>query len=145
MAVASNETHCRSVKAAQYTATITGTVTHAPKRIQTITGRIMAAVTVLVESERRSPYPMQVIGFDLLALELMIHQRGGAVNSDRRGGLSQRLSDHGKATALILAQKRHDFDFWDYIWDYKNEQSLMNNRKNIYIRIKFKLSHADQI
>jgi len=35
----------------------------------------MAAVTVLVESERRSPYPMQVIGFDLLALELMIHQR----------------------------------------------------------------------
>ncbi|WP_337263282.1 MULTISPECIES: hypothetical protein [unclassified Serratia (in: enterobacteria)] len=37
----------------------------------------MAAATVLVESERRSPYPMQVIGFDLLALELMIHQRGG--------------------------------------------------------------------
>ncbi|SUI89609.1 Uncharacterised protein [Serratia liquefaciens] len=36
----------------------------------------MSAVTVLVESDRRSPYPMQVIGFDLLALELLIHQRG---------------------------------------------------------------------
>ncbi|CAI1522476.1 Uncharacterised protein [Serratia fonticola] len=36
----------------------------------------MAAATMLVESDKRSPYPMQVIGFDLLALELMIHQRG---------------------------------------------------------------------
>lgn len=33
-------------------------------------------LAVLLEPERRSPYPMQVIGFDLLALELMIHQRG---------------------------------------------------------------------
>ncbi|ERK09958.1 hypothetical protein L581_4355 [Serratia fonticola AU-AP2C] len=31
---------------------------------------------MLVESDKRSPYPMQVIGFDLLALELMIHQKG---------------------------------------------------------------------
>jgi len=37
----------------------------------------MAAVTPLVESDKRSLYPMQVIGFDLLALELIIHQRGG--------------------------------------------------------------------
>lgn len=58
------------------TATITGTITHAPRRIKTQTGRVMAAATVLVESDKRSPYPMQVIGFDLLALELMIHPRG---------------------------------------------------------------------
>ncbi len=63
-------------KTATNTATITGTITHAPRRIQTRTGRVMAAATMLVESDKRSPYPMQVIGFDLLALELMIHQRG---------------------------------------------------------------------
>lgn len=57
-------------------ATITGTITNAPRRIKTQTGRVMAAATVLVESDKRSAYPMQVIGFDLLALELMIHQRG---------------------------------------------------------------------
>lgn len=33
-------------------------------------------LAVILESERRSPYPMQVIGFGLLALERMIHQRG---------------------------------------------------------------------
>ncbi|WP_261455021.1 hypothetical protein [Serratia fonticola] len=54
----------------------------------------MAAATVQVESDKRSPYPMQVIGFGLLALELMIHQRG-ASNGDRRGRLSQRLPDNG--------------------------------------------------
>jgi hypothetical protein len=63
-------------KTTQHTATITGTITHAPRRIKTQTGRVMAAATVLVESDKRSPYPMQVIGFDLLALELMIYQRG---------------------------------------------------------------------
>lgn len=31
---------------------------------------------MLVESDKRSPYQMEVIGFDLLALELMIRQRG---------------------------------------------------------------------
>ncbi|WP_261246560.1 hypothetical protein [Serratia fonticola] len=54
----------------------------------------MAAATVLVESDKRSAYPMQVIGFDLMALELMIHQRGGSANGDRRGWLSQRLPDN---------------------------------------------------
>jgi len=61
---------------AQHTATITGTITQAPKRIPTRTGRVMVAVTVLVASEKRSPYPMQVIGFDVMALALMLHQRG---------------------------------------------------------------------
>ncbi|HEJ7887075.1 TPA: hypothetical protein SMI12_004084 [Serratia liquefaciens] len=61
---------------AQHTTTITGTITQAPKRIPTRTGRVMAAATVLVESETRSPYPMQVIGFDVMALELMLHPRG---------------------------------------------------------------------
>lgn len=63
-------------KTTQHTATITGTITKAPRRIKTRTGRVMATATVLVESDKRSPYPMQVIGFDLLALELMIHHRG---------------------------------------------------------------------
>ncbi|CAI1128799.1 Uncharacterised protein [Serratia fonticola] len=76
------------------TATITGTITNAPRRIKTQTGRVMAAATVLVESDKRSAYPMQVIGFDLMALELMIHQRGGSANGDRRGWLSQRLPDN---------------------------------------------------
>ncbi|MNH19764.1 hypothetical protein D3C79_795110 [compost metagenome] len=61
---------------AQHTTTITGTISQAPKRIPTRTGRVMVAATMLVASEKRSPYPMQVIGFDVMALELMLHQRG---------------------------------------------------------------------
>lgn len=38
-------------KTTQPTATITGTITKAPRRIKTQTSRVIAAATVLVESE----------------------------------------------------------------------------------------------
>ncbi|KEY56531.1 hypothetical protein SRDD_17450 [Serratia sp. DD3] len=53
----------RREKAAQHTATITGTIANTPRRIKTRMGRVMAAATVLVESDKPNPYPMQVIGF----------------------------------------------------------------------------------
>ncbi|WP_310607781.1 hypothetical protein [Buttiauxella brennerae] len=36
----------------------------------------MAAATLEVNSDKRSNYPLRIIGFDLLALELLTFQRG---------------------------------------------------------------------
>ncbi|EKN6316718.1 hypothetical protein DVP60_10750 [Yersinia enterocolitica] len=36
----------------------------------------MAVATIQVATDKRSPYPLRVIGFDLLALELMLCQFG---------------------------------------------------------------------
>ncbi|CNC29315.1 hypothetical protein [Yersinia pseudotuberculosis] len=56
--------------------TITGRITKPPKRIKTQTGKIMVVSTIQVETDKRTPYPLQVVGFDLLALELMLCQFG---------------------------------------------------------------------
>ncbi|CNK43536.1 Uncharacterised protein [Yersinia mollaretii] len=56
--------------------TFTGRITKIPKRIKTQTGKVMAVATIQVETGKRTPYPLRVIGFDLLALELMLCQFG---------------------------------------------------------------------
>ncbi|MGI3088448.1 hypothetical protein ACRTA3_14060 [Yersinia pseudotuberculosis] len=56
--------------------TITGRITKTPKRIKTQTGKVMAVATIQVETDKRMPYPLRVIGFDLLAIELMLCQFG---------------------------------------------------------------------
>ncbi|NIH19593.1 hypothetical protein HBN02_14240 [Morganella morganii] len=61
------------------TATVTGTVTKPPQRVKTATGKIMATMTIQAESERRSPYPLKLVAFDMNALELMACQKGSRV------------------------------------------------------------------
>lgn len=61
------------------TATVTGTVTKPPQRVKTATGKIMATMTIQAESERRSPYPLKLVAFDMNALELMACQKGSWV------------------------------------------------------------------
>lgn len=61
------------------TATVTGTVTKPPQRVKTATGKVMATMTIQAESERRSPYPLKLVAFDMNALELMTCQRGSRV------------------------------------------------------------------
>lgn len=56
--------------------TITGRITKAPKRIKTKTGKAMVVATIQVETDKRTPYPLRVVGFDLLALDLMLCQFG---------------------------------------------------------------------
>ncbi|CNI14098.1 Uncharacterised protein [Yersinia frederiksenii] len=56
--------------------TFTGRITKTPKRINTQTGKVMAVATIQVEADKRTPYPLRVIGFDLLAIELMLCQFG---------------------------------------------------------------------
>lgn len=56
--------------------TFTGRITKIPKRIKTQTGKVMAVATIQVETDKRTPYPLRVVGFDLLALELMLCQFG---------------------------------------------------------------------
>ena len=60
--------------------TITGRITKIPKRIKTQTGKVMAEATIQVETDKRTPYPLCVVGFDLLALELMLCQFGQRVS-----------------------------------------------------------------
>lgn len=62
-------------KAKPITATVTGTVTKPPQRVKTATGKIMATLTIQAESERRSPYPLKLVAFDINALELMACQK----------------------------------------------------------------------
>ena len=61
------------------TATVTGTVTKPPKRVKTATGKVMAIMTIHAESERRSPYPLKLVAFDINALELMACQKGSRI------------------------------------------------------------------
>ncbi|MCT1588320.1 hypothetical protein M3E74_12740 [Morganella morganii] len=61
------------------TATVTGTVTKPPQRVKTATGKVMATLTIQAESERRSPYPLKLVAFDMNALELMTCQKGSRV------------------------------------------------------------------
>ncbi|WP_235845266.1 hypothetical protein [Morganella psychrotolerans] len=39
----------------------------------------MATLTIQAESERRSPYPLKLVAFDMNALELMTCQKGSQV------------------------------------------------------------------
>ncbi len=59
--------------------TTSGTVIKAPERIKTATGKVMATMTIQAESERRSPYPLKLVAFDMNALELMTCQKGSRV------------------------------------------------------------------
>ncbi|HEI8951209.1 TPA: hypothetical protein SLH21_003050 [Morganella morganii] len=59
--------------------TVSGTVTKAPQRVRTATGKVMATLTIQAESERRSPYPLKLVAFDINALELMACQRGSRI------------------------------------------------------------------
>lgn len=61
------------------TATVTGTITKPPQRVKTATGKVMATMTIQAESERRSPYPLTLVAFDMNALELMTCQKGSRV------------------------------------------------------------------
>lgn len=61
------------------TATVTGTVTKPPQRVKTATGKVMATMTIQAESERRSPYPLKLVAFDMNALELMTCQKGSRI------------------------------------------------------------------
>jgi hypothetical protein len=56
--------------------TFTGRITKIPKRVKTQTGKAMAVATIQVETDKRTPYPLRVVGFDVLALELMLCQFG---------------------------------------------------------------------
>ncbi|WP_213992843.1 hypothetical protein [Sodalis sp. dw_96] len=58
------------------TTTLSGVITKSPSRIKGNTGRPMVKATILAESDKRSSYPLTVVGFDIMALELMAHLRG---------------------------------------------------------------------
>lgn len=59
--------------------TISGTITHSPKRVVTKTGRVMAVATIQAESDKRSAYPLKVIAFEVQALALMLYRRGNKI------------------------------------------------------------------
>ncbi|MEA1624650.1 hypothetical protein RPN16_24135 [Salmonella enterica] len=41
----------------------------------------MATMTIQAESERRSPYPLKLVAFDMNALELMTCQKGSRITA----------------------------------------------------------------
>ncbi|WP_240002225.1 MULTISPECIES: hypothetical protein [unclassified Photorhabdus] len=51
----------------------------APKRIKCQTGKVMAVATMQVQSDKRSPYPLRVVGFDEVALSVMLLQKGQVI------------------------------------------------------------------
>ncbi|TNV03298.1 hypothetical protein FH869_06470 [Providencia rettgeri] len=59
--------------------TVTGIVTKNPQRVNTTTDKVMASVMIDVQSNKRSNYPMKVIGFDEHALNLMLCRKGKTV------------------------------------------------------------------
>lgn len=59
--------------------TVSGIITKSPQRVKTATGKVMATMTIQAESERRSPYPLKLVAFDVNALELMACQKGSRV------------------------------------------------------------------
>ncbi|CDH06136.1 conserved hypothetical protein [Xenorhabdus bovienii str. oregonense] len=60
-------------------ATVTGKITVAPKRIKCQTGKVMAVATMQVQSDKRSDYPLRVVGFDEMALSVMLLQKGQVI------------------------------------------------------------------
>jgi hypothetical protein len=63
-------------KAPAIVSTVTGKITAAPKRIKCQTGKVMAVATMQVQSENRSDYPLRVVGFDDVALSVMLLRKG---------------------------------------------------------------------
>ncbi|EMH1415416.1 hypothetical protein RGJ02_003244 [Morganella morganii] len=59
--------------------TVSGFITKPPQRVKTASGKVMATLTIQAESERRSPYPLKLVAFDMNALELMTCQRGSRI------------------------------------------------------------------
>ncbi|TCV97950.1 hypothetical protein [Biostraticola tofi] len=72
----SSSQHLNEGSAQPITTTLSGVITKSPSRIKSTTGRPMVKATILAESEKRSSYPLTVVGFDIMALELMAHLRG---------------------------------------------------------------------
>ncbi|WP_208105134.1 hypothetical protein [Proteus sp. G2669] len=65
-------------------ATVIGIITKPPQRIKTATGKVMATMTIQAESDKRSPYPLKIVAFDINALELMTYQKGNKVTATGR-------------------------------------------------------------
>lgn len=59
--------------------TTSGTVIKAPERVKTATGKVMVTMTIQAESDKRSPYPLKIVAFDINALELMTCQKRNKV------------------------------------------------------------------
>lgn len=64
--------------------TVSGIITKPPQRVKTASGKVMATMTIQAESERRSPYPLKLVAFDMNALELMACQKGSRVIASGR-------------------------------------------------------------
>ncbi|MGX4746104.1 hypothetical protein [Providencia sp. PROV197] len=71
-------------KAKSIRITTSGTVIKAPERVKTATGKVMATMTIQAESDKRSPYPLKIVAFDINALELMTCQKGNKVKATGR-------------------------------------------------------------
>ncbi|EPJ0729147.1 hypothetical protein ABM058_06260 [Morganella morganii] len=59
--------------------TVSGTITKAPQRVRTATGKAMATMVIQAESELRSPYPLTLVAYDDDALTLMTSQKGNRI------------------------------------------------------------------
>ncbi|MEQ1968001.1 hypothetical protein ABLA30_13435 [Xenorhabdus nematophila] len=60
-------------------ATVTGKITVSPRRVKCQTGKVMAVATMQAQSEKRSDYPLRVVGFDEMALSVMLLQKGQVI------------------------------------------------------------------
>ncbi|MDE9483072.1 hypothetical protein [Xenorhabdus bovienii] len=69
----------RQQKHSQAIATVTGKITVSPKRVKCQTGKVMAVATMQVQSDKRSDYPLRVVGFDEAALSVMLLQKGQVI------------------------------------------------------------------
>ncbi|MBC8950331.1 MULTISPECIES: hypothetical protein [Xenorhabdus] len=65
--------------ASSIVATVTGKITVAPKRIKCQTDKVMVVATMQVQSEKRSDYPLRVVGFDEMALSVMLLRKGQVI------------------------------------------------------------------
>lgn len=65
-------------------ATLTGHITKAPKRVDSRTGKVMAVATILASRDKRSDYPLSVVAFDMLALELILCLLGQKITVNGR-------------------------------------------------------------
>ncbi|MCB5319819.1 hypothetical protein LH413_20255 [Yersinia massiliensis] len=66
------------------TVTVTGHITKAPKRIRSQASKVMAVATILASSHKRSDYPLRIVAFDMLALELMLCKLGQKITVNGR-------------------------------------------------------------
>lgn len=69
----------KTKKPKTYIETVTGIITSVPRRVATSTGKPMTIAVMQVQSEKRSSYPLRVIGFDMEALELLTISRNSVI------------------------------------------------------------------